>query len=200
MRLFLTSTPGILIAGGSQRHSTLESQALNSQKLQRKMTPCGTPLATRDLGLCASTTEARARPWSGIEDPHTMRHSKQTKREVPREFSRSLLLKCAPPSTSSRGAWKPDRKAESRAQPRAAESDAIGRSPGPWRVQVSAAVLGSGKDRVLNRTVLPHRAFSKYKVPASYRTVSPLKSILNPADFQTSCWIFVGTEEALYFI
>ena len=93
-------------------------------------------------------------PWSGIEDPHTMRHSKQ--KEVPRESSRSLLLKVRSPSTSSRGAWKPDRKAESWAQPRAAESDAIDEILQVTRAPPSfSSDAGLRKDRVLNGTVLP---------------------------------------------
>lgn len=128
-----------------------------------------------------------------------MRHSNKQK-EVPHESSRSLLLKCAPVHTSSRGAWKPDRKAESRAQLRAAEPDAQTRSPGHASVWVSVAMLGSGKIEFSTGQCCPHRAFSKYTVPVSYRTVNPLKSILNPADFQTSCWIFVGTENLSGFI
>ena len=110
---FWTSTPGILIAGGSQRHPALESQALNSQKLSARRHHVGLPWRPPQEARAQALVKERGSAYQ---------HNKQ--KEEPRESSRSLLLKVCSPSNCSHGSWKPDRKAESWAQPRAAESDA----------------------------------------------------------------------------
>ena len=146
--------------------------------------------------------EARARAVVK-ERGSAYQHNKQ--KEGPRESSRSLLLKVRSPSNSSRGSWKPDRKAESWAQPRAAESDAINEVLQVTHARPSFSSKCWAHERA-PRGVLEagpcilQDSLWKQGVPASYRTANPLKGILNPADFQTSCWIVVGTGNLSAFI
>ena len=154
--------------------------------------------------------EARAR---AVVKERGSAHQHNKQKEGPRESSRSLLLKVRSPSNSSRGSWKPDRKAESWAQPRAAESDAINEVLQVTRAcpSFSSKCWAHERPRSQRASAAPRGVLEagpcilqdslwKQGVPASYRTANPLKGILNPADFQTSCWIVVGTGNLSAFI